>query len=47
MFNVPLLASIADVDALVAPLGVIWTAVLAIGVSMVGYRIAKRAIGRF
>jgi hypothetical protein len=47
MFNMSLLATIADVDALTAPLGVIWAAVLAIGVSMIGYRIAKRAIGRF
>lgn len=42
-----LLGSIADVSALTSDADTIWTAVLALGVAMVGYRIGKRIIGRF
>ena len=45
--NLGLLGSISDVSALTGDAQTIWTAVLALGIAMVGYRIGKRIIGRF
>jgi len=43
----PILGDIAAIVALEPIVATLWAAVLAIGVGMVGYRVAKRVIGRF
>lgn len=43
----PILGDLAAVTALAAPLDALWQLVLALGIGMIGYRVAKRVIGRF
>tara|TARA_B100000214_G_scaffold367084_1_gene336823 strand:- start:298 stop:438 length:141 start_codon:yes stop_codon:yes gene_type:complete len=42
-----LLGSIAEIEALTSSIDLIWAAVLAVGVAMVGYRVGKRVLGKF
>lgn len=47
MMDMTMLGAIADVEALTQTAGTIWSAVLAIGIAIVGYRVGKRLIGKF